>query len=115
MTIHLVNARTRRSNKLFISGDFIENECAISDSKNVPLQFRLTFDVDPLIYPECHPHLSITFPESQGVEIPKEEFLHFLQECCTKLPLGTKKQDIIQLTKISFNKKSEYSTESYYK
>ena len=100
MTIHFVNARTGRSNKLFISGDFIENECAISDSKNVPLQFRLTFDVDPLIYPECHPHLSITFPESQGVEIQKEEFLHFLQECCTKLPLGKKQkiQDIILLT-----------------
>ena len=98
--IHSVNARTRRSNKMLISGDLIEDECAIPNSINVPLQFGLTFDVDPVIYPECHPHLSITFPNSQGVGIQKEEFLHFLQECCTKLPLGKKqkKQDIILLT-----------------
>ena len=87
-----MNARTRRSNKLFISGDFIEDECKIPNSTNVPLQFGLTFDVDPVIYPECHPHPSITFPNSQGVGIQKEEFLHFLQECCTKLPLGKKNQ-----------------------
>ena len=77
--------------KLFISGDFIEDECKIPNSTNVPLQFGLTFDVDPIIYPECHPHLSITFPNSQGIGIQRDEFLHFLQECCTKLPLGTKK------------------------
>ena len=78
----------------------MEDECAIPNPINVPLQFGLIFDLDPVLYPECHPHLSLTFPNSQGVGIQKEEFLQYLQESCTKLPLGTKNkkmQDIIQL------------------
>ena len=84
---------------MFISGDFIENEFEIPDSFDVPLQFRLTFDVDPAIYPECHPHLSIAFPNSQGLDIQKEDFLHFLQECCTKFPLGTNKRQPYSILK----------------
>ena len=97
--IHSVNARTRRSNKLFISGDLMEDECAIPNPINVPLQFGLIFDLDPVLYPECHPHLSLTFPNSQGVGIQKEEFLQYLQESCTKLPLGTKNKKC----RISYN------------
>ena len=99
-----------------ISGDFIEDECKIPNSTNVPLQFGLTFDVDPIIYPECHPHLSITFPNSQGIGIQRDEFLHFLQECCTKLPLGTKnRKNTGYYTTYHIDQESEHSTKSYYR